>query len=468
MKRTLCSLVIIGICLCAMSFTAWAQGCTTATYLADGVHYTTIQSAIAAVGTACGVVNNFAGIQTIKISAGTYAEYVNTNLSIKPTATYPLVIQAASGTVIINGAGNANGMRIAVPHVRLINITIQNATTYDLFGDSADDLQASGMTLTGASSASGMGFMCLTCTNSSITNSTVYNNGTTGGVGIDFNGGSGNSVIGPMTVHDNNACVFFTNSTGGSITGSSASPTILYNCGTGTGGGATFTNGANNGTVSGLVAYNNRYNLNVSMSTTGVSITNSLSVGGQYGWNCDTTSQITATNTIIYGATTAAVQVGANCTVALKNNIIWETVSTLYDISVATTATATTTSDYNVFYTTNGARVGYWGTTECDTLSTPTTGWQAVTSQDAHSYFGDPKFVNAGDTSAVSYKWSSSSPAKDHGTATGAPSTDYFGATRPKGTAYDIGFYEMIPSGSSLLLLNSGRHGGAGKIKEIK
>ena len=54
----------------------------------------------------------------------------------------------------------------------------------------------------------------------------------------------------------------------------------------------------------------------------------------------------------------------------------------------------------------------------------------------------NPLFVSAPSNFALQ----SSSPAINAGSATGAPSTDYKGASRPQGSGYDIGAYEYVSS----------------------
>ncbi len=51
-----------------------------------------------------------------------------------------------------------------------------------------------------------------------------------------------------------------------------------------------------------------------------------------------------------------------------------------------------------------------------------------------------PQFVDA---AAADFRLSSSSPAIDAGTATGAPATDFTGKNRPVGSGYDLGAYEF-------------------------
>lgn len=58
----------------------------------------------------------------------------------------------------------------------------------------------------------------------------------------------------------------------------------------------------------------------------------------------------------------------------------------------------------------------------------------------------DPKLVNYQENGGGDYRLSAGSPAIDAGTSQGAPSTDFDGASRPKGAGIDIGPYEHAAS----------------------
>ena len=74
---------------------------------------------------------------------------------------------------------------------------------------------------------------------------------------------------------------------------------------------------------------------------------------------------------------------------------------------------------------------------------------------------GNPNFACAGLSNvATDYQWSAGSPCQDAGTSDNAPSTDYFGTSRPQGAANDIGFYELIAATGGFRLVGSGLVGG--------
>jgi Right handed beta helix region len=63
----------------------------------------------------------------------------------------------------------------------------------------------------------------------------------------------------------------------------------------------------------------------------------------------------------------------------------------------------------------------------------------------------DPKLVKPVITGSGDFTLRPDSPARNAGTATGAPATDIIGTSRPQGPSYDMGAYEMGVSGSGEL-----------------
>ena len=81
--------------------------------------------------------------------------------------------------------------------------------------------------------------------------------------------------------------------------------------------------------------------------------------------------------------------------------------------------------------------------------------WPATTQTDTsitvavnHSPTGNPGFAGSGLSSvAADYQWAAGSPCQDAGTSDNASSTDYFGTSRPQGSAVDLGFFEILAGG---------------------
>jgi parallel beta-helix repeat protein len=106
----------------------------------------------------------------------------------------------------------------------------------------------------------------------------------------------------------------------------------------------------------------------------------------------------------------------------LRNNIFWQDGAghCIYDGGTDTVTAAS--SDYNLFYATGGASVGYFQ------IATATLAvWRATTGLDRSSLSGDPLFANAAQDD---YRLQANSPAVDAGTNVGAPVTDQRGAPR--------------------------------------
>ena len=92
-------------------------------------------------------------------------------------------------------------------------------------------------------------------------------------------------------------------------------------------------------------------------------------------------------NNTIYQPGGDGIQVAAGLSgMQLYNNIIW--VAAGVGLRVGNGGVV---SDYNLFFTANsGAQVGVWNGVQEATLAV----WRTASSQDAHSQFGDPKFLN--------------------------------------------------------------------------
>ena len=71
----------------------------------------------------------------------------------------------------------------------------------------------------------------------------------------------------------------------------------------------------------------------------------------------------------------------------------------------------------------------------------------------ANSPTGNPGYLaTSNDATAADYKFTSSSPCYNAGTSDNAATVDYFGTSRPQGSACDMGFFELLVSGGQTLL----------------
>jgi parallel beta-helix repeat protein len=86
------------------------------------------------------------------------------------------------------------------------------------------------------------------------------------------------------------------------------------------------------------------------------------------------------------------------------------------------------TSDYNCYFNTSN-----------------------ITVLNSHDLRMDPKLT---DPSVFNFQLQSTSPCRDAGTATAAPTTDFNGVSRPQGTGFDMGAYEF-PVASSVVSLTA-------------
>ncbi len=104
--------------------------------------------------------------------------------------------------------------------------------------------------------------------------------------------------------------------------------------------------------------------------------------------------------------------------------------------------------DYNIFHTDDGSRVVVVGYMDEFTAEQVEAGeWRTYSGQDLHSiivYHAESVFV---DPAMNNLHLLPTSPAVDHGTASGAPGLDFDGNARPYGSGYDIGAYEYSPGG---------------------
>lgn len=107
----------------------------------------------------------------------------------------------------------------------------------------------------------------------------------------------------------------------------------------------------------------------------------------------------------------------------IRNNIIYSKTNGVYGIRYDDYATGGVAIDHNLFYNSGGS-------------------WAANNRLGTDYVTGDPLFVDSTPESAADFAIQSGSPAKDAGSSTSAPATDYVGTSRPQGESYDIGAYE--------------------------
>jgi hypothetical protein len=133
----------------------------------------------------------------------------------------------------------------------------------------------------------------------------------------------------------------------------------------------------------------------------------------------------------------------------IRNNIIYQ------DYTKGSTGgafssfnTAGTTADHNAIYLIGyppTARVAYWGEANYFSVSA----WQSANAVSVFSNItGDPKLANPAGLTAESWKLLAGSPSINAGSSVLAPTTNFFGTTRPAGGEVDIGSDEFIGGGS--------------------
>ena len=124
----------------------------------------------------------------------------------------------------------------------------------------------------------------------------------------------------------------------------------------------------------------------------------------------------------------------------VKNNIVTNCVSCImvFDVDSRTGFV----SDYNDLVL--STHIGYWGSFY-DTLAD----WRTATSGDANSINADPLFAGTPTTDPNDYKILTASPCKDTAVTIADFSVDYFGTTRPQGSAWDMGIHEFVQSSPS-------------------
>jgi parallel beta-helix repeat protein len=121
----------------------------------------------------------------------------------------------------------------------------------------------------------------------------------------------------------------------------------------------------------------------------------------------------------------------------LTNNILYNYHSSHGSMSFDSASMAGLASDYNIVMD----RL----TRDDENTTLTLLQWRAATGQDAHSKIATPQQLFV-DSATANYRLSSTSPARDAGTSSNAPTTDILGTPRPQNSVFDIGAYEYTNS----------------------
>jgi hypothetical protein len=431
-------LTVIFSFLIIFSFPSHASACGVGTYnVGSGQTYTTINAAISAVASDCGS-TAWNQSNTIHVFSGTYNEIVYVLNNLGTSINNRLVIQLDSGA-ILDGQGSRNfGMEIDTNHVtvqgsgkitRYANNAIYQESQVDLIIAGDADPRGGASTLEIASNVSGI----VSQFSSGLLIYNIYAHDQSGSYSLWDNSSLGGSCQMYQNKLENNLGA-------ADMYGASEACTIhdslmLNNTGS---GGVAF-DGGNGGIAYNNISINSRYAMLSLGGATNSLFYNNLNIGGLFCGTWHTASGAIYYNNICYGQT-IHVWDSDLATATLKNNITYITQNNIITYLCGTTCNGVT-ADYNDIYVAAGVTgvVGAQYNSGNHTLAEFT----AATGQDTHSITTNPQFTNPGGTNASDYKWPSSSSLKDAGTTIGSVLTDYFGTTRPQGSAYDIGFYEF-------------------------
>ncbi len=143
----------------------------------------------------------------------------------------------------------------------------------------------------------------------------------------------------------------------------------------------------------------------------------------------------------------------ASSSVSMKNNIAY--ISGSNGALNVTITGQVSECENNLWYAPGNNYVVYTGVGSYD--SAQQAAYKLATGWDDNGLWEDPKFVNAGGTTAADYKLASNSPCIGVGAnLSGTIDIDYFGTARPQGTAYDVGAYEYFQVGSIIGVIRGG------------
>ena len=378
---------------------------------------------------------------TVNIEAGTYAERISAGAN-GSAGNYITYQNYNTDVVNINGAGQYTAVRadghsyikfkglnvvgngstyMCINFGNADHITIQNctATTCNASGIGNDGTEGAtsnitidGCTVSGTNVTANMEMISLSKVNGfEVKNCTVHDPISAIRVGIDAKEGSSNGSIHNNTVYNTNSAGIYVDAASYATSSIDIYDNLVYS-------------------TAGAPGISIADELN-SSSLTNINIYNNILYGNQRGITIEsygTTSTFTnctiINNTLYNNGTISEVAcyVGhaqlTSC--VIRNNIIFSLTGNTYSILYADYASGGITIDHNLAYNSGGSWhsgnvLGTSYVTSNPLLTSPTT----------------------------DFSIQSSSPAKDAGSSTNAPSTDYIGNTRPIGVGYDIGAYEF-------------------------
>jgi len=252
-----------------------------------------------------------------------------------------------------------------------------------------------------------------------VMNNDIHDNGpgTRGGEGIDLKDGANNGVVYKNTVHDmNNRLGIYIEAWDKETYNIDVHQNLVYNVNGADGFTASSERGGNlhNVKVYNNIVYNcSNYGMSISRNTGNNSPINDITfinntiykngiyngTAGQWGGAIYVEADINLSNIII------------------RNNLCYDNENFQVAFESGVDA-AQITVDSNLIYPYNGADGEVRGTNYVE---------------------ADPKFTDAANQD---FTLQATSPAKDAGSATGAPTNDYTGTVRPQGAGIDIGAYE--------------------------
>jgi hypothetical protein len=434
-------LTVIFSFLIIFSFPSHASACGVGTYnVGSGQTYTTINAAISAVASDCGS-TAWNQSNTIHVFSGTYSEQIGPG-GLNTTSLNRLILQFDSGAIINGGSTRAFGIISDQSHLSILgSLKIQNTTVIAVYGSGGSDwiIAGTGNPLAGSGANGGIeigpntgsGIGVNFTIGASITNVYAHNNS---GIGVTYDIQGGSCAIQFVKA--------ISNSTDGVNVGTNC---IIHDIDTennSTRGGVSFVGATvTSGTAYNIFSKNNRYGLQANTGATGVTFYNSIDIGSYAGGNSDNSAVTHYYNDTFVNETTWGIFYGSNTLAGniVKNCLFYVGVSGQHGLYGGTGSYPD--SDYNNIYVVpaSGGILGQWSSIDYSSLSA----WKIALPIDSHSISVDPLLSNISGTTAVDFQWPTNSPSKDAGTTIGSVLTDYFGTTRPQGSAYDIGFYEF-------------------------